>query len=110
MRMSKPLLLGVLLFFGTLSAPALADVGLSVIIGAPPPPHRVIVPSPRAGYVWVPGYWRWTGYSYLWIGGHWAQHRPGYYWHPPRYIRRDHTYRYHPGRWSRNRPSHHRRH
>lgn len=104
MRASKLLLLGSLLYFGSLSTPALARVSIGLSIGAPPPPYAVVVPPPRAGFVWVPGYWQWTGYSYLWITGHWVPHRSGYYWHPPRYIRDGRYYRYNPGRWSRHRP------
>jgi hypothetical protein len=63
---------------------------------APPP---VIVEqatvAPRAGYVWQPGYHRWSGRSYVWtagvwarpphrnaawVPGHWANERRGHYW------------------------------
>lgn len=38
---------------------ATAGVDVSVGIGvAPPPPRYEVVPPPRAGYVWAPGYWR----------------------------------------------------
>ena len=37
--------------------PAAAQANLNVIIGAPPPaPVYEVVPAPRAGYVWAPGY------------------------------------------------------
>ena len=110
MRVPKLLLLGSLLYLGTLSAPALARVDIGVAIGVPPPPQTVIVPRHRPGFVWVPGYWRWTGYSYLWIRGHWVPHRRGYYWAPPRYSREGHYYRYHRGYWAHERHERRERH
>jgi hypothetical protein len=46
-----------------------------VVRPAPPPPHREIVPSPRPGYVWVNGYWRWWRGTYAWEPGHWIEIR-----------------------------------
>jgi hypothetical protein len=23
------------------------------------------------GYVWIPGYWSWTGYNWVWVPGYW---------------------------------------
>ena len=50
--------------------PAAAEVDLSVTIGTPPPPPRYeVIPAPRAGYVWAPGYWRWEGHRHAWMPG-----------------------------------------
>ena len=59
---------------------------------APPAPRYEVVPAPRAGYVWQPGYWDWRGDRHYWRKGYWVRERPGYYWHPSRWEQRD-------GRW-----------
>ena len=67
----------------------------TVVTETPPPPQTdVIVASPGAAYVWVPGYWSWQG-SWVWVGGcwrlpphghrvwvagHWGHRRHGYVW------------------------------
>jgi len=45
-----------------------------VVVTRPPPPVRVETQTvaPASGYVWTPGYWRWTGTSYVWISGSWV--------------------------------------
>lgn len=39
----------------------------------PPPSPRAETPPPKASQnaVWVPGYWRWNGFSWLWLSGFW---------------------------------------
>ena len=47
--------------------PAAAQASLNVVIGVPPPaPVYEVVPAPRAGYVWAPGYYRWEGGRHVW--------------------------------------------
>ena len=42
----------------TFTPPASAQVSFSLSVGTPPPPMRYeVVPAPRPGYVWAPGYW-----------------------------------------------------
>ncbi|PLZ00021.1 hypothetical protein CY652_23200 [Burkholderia sp. WAC0059] len=38
---------------------------------APPPPRVEIVPTPRVGYVWVQGHWKWRHGAYHWVEGRW---------------------------------------
>ncbi|CAN5858119.1 hypothetical protein BH11PSE12_BH11PSE12_34930 [soil metagenome] len=41
-----------------ISAQAIAQVGFNIVIGNEPPPARyAVVPAPRRGYEWAPGYW-----------------------------------------------------
>lgn len=59
-------------------AAAQAQVGVNIIIGTAPPPARYeVVPRPRHGYLWAPGYWDWNGRQYIWIQGHWERAYPG---------------------------------
>jgi hypothetical protein len=49
-----------------------------VLWAAPPLPRVIVTPGPRPGWIWSPGYWRWTGRSYVWIDGIWMTERPGF--------------------------------
>ena len=79
---------------GGLALPAAArsNVDVYVNVGAPPPAYYEVVPAPRAGWVWVPGYWDWRGHRHHWIAGHWVRARHGYAYHVPHWYERD-------GRW-----------
>lgn len=68
---------------------------------APPPPRIERVPSPRVGYVWAPGYWRWNGARHVWVGGYWVRERPGYRWAPARWEHRGPGWYYNRGGWVR---------
>lgn len=66
------------------STQAVAQIGVDITIGRPPPPPRYEpVPPPRYGYVWIPGFWDWRDGRHVWIGGHWEQPRPGYVYARP---------------------------
>ena len=64
----------VLLLSATLAAtPACAASRSRVYVRVGPPAPivetRVIAPGP--GYVWIPGYHRWSGSAYVWVPGRW---------------------------------------
>ena len=86
--------------------PSLAEVDIQLNFG-PPPPRYEVVPPPRAGYVWAPGYWAWNGYQHVWVRGHWIAARPGYVWVADRWERRGPHWHHVHGHW---RPGHHRGH
>lgn len=70
------------------AAPALmpaaqAQVSVNINIGAPPPPRQEVLPPPRHGFVWIPGFWDWDGRRHFWREGHWERERPGYVYAPP---------------------------
>jgi YXWGXW repeat-containing protein len=101
--MSKPaLLLCSLLVLGGVTAPAFARVNVDLDIGVAPPPPRVeVVPDPRPGYVWAPGYWNWEGGQHVWVDGSWMADRPGYHWVPDRWEVRGNMHHYTHGHWER---------
>src|SRR6185312_10164908 len=77
----------------TFTPPASAQVSLSFSVGTPPPPPRYeVVPAPRPGYVWAPGYWNWNGGRYVWVVGSWHRNRPGYVYYRPHWV-------HHGDRW-----------
>lgn len=78
-----------------LPTPAGASTGVYVQI-APPAPRYEVVPAPRHGYVWVPGYWDWRGRHHVWVKGVWVRERAGYRYRPHQWVE-------HGGRWELNR-------
>ena len=101
----RKLVLGSLIA-ATLTAaalPAAAD-RVDFYVNVPPPaPRYEVVPVPRHGHVWVPGYWEWRGHRHVWVSGHWVRERPGYVYAPARWVERD-------GRWYYTQPGWGRRH
>ena len=68
----RKLLFVALLAATVVSTPAIARSEIYVNIG-PPPPVVEVVPAPRPGYVWAPGYWGWNGHKHVWAKGHWKR-------------------------------------
>jgi hypothetical protein len=79
-----------------LAAAAVLAAGLSACASAPPPDAVYVetappamraetsVVSPGPGYVWVPGWWNWSGGDYVWVTGVWLQPpRPATRWVAP---------------------------
>ena len=98
--MRKPIVAGmVAATLGSVSIPAAArtNVDLFVNIGPPPAPLVEIIPAPRVGFVWAPGFWEWRHGRHFWVAGHYVRHRPGFVYEPARWIERD-------GRWGYARP------
>ena len=76
------------------------SVGINV---APPAPRYEVVPPPRVGYVWAPGYWAWDSghHHHIWRKGHYIHERHGERWVADRWSEHEGRYRYEPGRWER---------
>ncbi|MEQ1949139.1 MAG: hypothetical protein ABL995_18245 [Bryobacteraceae bacterium] len=84
----------------TLGGCAGARVG--VYARTAPPPMRVenYGPAPGPMYVWVEGFWGWSGGSYNWNPGRWAVPPRGRRnWTPGRWDRRGDRYTWRDGRW-----------
>jgi YXWGXW repeat-containing protein len=101
MRTQKLVLAGlVAAVLGSISIPAAARTNVDLYVNiAPPAPRYEVVPAPRIGFVWVPGYWDWRGHRHVWIVGHYARHRPGYYYAPARYVEHEGRWRYYAPGW-----------
>jgi len=69
---------------------------------APPAPQAVAEPPPRAGYVWVPGFWSWNGNQYVWVRGSWRADRPGYHWAPAHWVEVNGGWQFVRGHWEPN--------
>jgi len=54
-----------------------------VRIAPPAPVVERVVAAPRMGYVWTPGFYRWSGREYVWVAGRYvAPPRPHVVWVP----------------------------
>ena len=85
----KKLIVGSLVVaaLGAVAFPAAARTHVDFVVNvAPPPVYREVVPLPRPGFVWVPGYWDWRGHRHHWVRGYWVRERPGYYYAPARWV------------------------
>jgi hypothetical protein len=83
-------------------APAISMAApfISVEVG-PPPPRAEVVPPPRGGFVWAPGYWAWRGHAHVWVAGHWMHERRGYHWVPAHWDQDGRHYHFVEGHWQR---------
>lgn len=79
---------------GSLSARAIVDIDV-----APPAPREEVVPAPRVGFVWAPGYWNWDGNKHVWAAGHWEKDRPGHHWVADSWGQRDGHWHHEAGHW-----------
>ncbi|KWR92088.1 YXWGXW repeat-containing protein [Cupriavidus sp. IDO] len=103
-RPMMALLLAAMLGTGlTYATAAMAQVSVDIAIGVPPPaPVYEVVPAPRPGYVWAPGYWDWDDHyhKHAWKKGRWERERPGYVYESPRWVQASGGWVLVPGRWN----------
>ncbi len=92
------LLTALLAATASLSAPAFAQINVTISL-APPAPQQEAVPVIQPGYVWAPGYWGWTGERHVWVRGRPIIQRTGYLWTPDRWEERGGHYYRHEGHW-----------
>jgi len=98
----KTLLISVCMALSPMALPTLSVAGVSVDIDVAPPVPRVeVVPAPRAGFVWAPGFWEWRDGRHVWVGGRWIGERPGFHWAPDRWVQAGPHWHHEPGHWER---------
>jgi len=89
------------LTLGATSAAQAEIHGVIAVREAPPPLRAEVMPAPRAGHVWVPGYWAWQGHRHVWHRGTWVRARPGFVYSSPSWTQRDGRWEFREGRWAR---------
>jgi hypothetical protein len=102
MKFRKPLLavlIAASLGSVSLSMPTFAAVEI-FFNTAPPPARHEVVPAPRKGYLWTPGYWDAKNKKHIWKGGHWEKSRSGQHYVEPRWIERNNGWALERGRWN----------
>ena len=103
---TKKALVSMLLAAGMIGGAAIplqsmAQVSVELNFG-PPPPRYEVVPAPRHGYIWAPGYWGWNGHRHVWYEGHWEHARPGYAYRAPQWVERNGRWYHEASRWDRD--------
>jgi hypothetical protein len=100
MSMQKNILVAALAL-GAIVVPVVSEAKTIIVEVAPPPARVEVVPAPRAGYVWAPGYWRWTGHKHVWVNGTWVHERHGYHYAPHSWVEHEGRWRFEEGGWRR---------
>ena len=89
---------------GCVVVPARGGVYPGVVAVEPPPIQEEYIGAPPvAGYVWIGGFWNWSGGRYVWAQGHWEAPRPGYRWVPHTWSREHDGWHAHEGHWEERR-------
>jgi len=83
------------------SGPRPRPYGVVEVDVRPPPPRVVVLPAPRRGYVWAPGYWRWNGRQHVWTDGRWLRQRPSQHWVPAHWNEHGNRWHFEDGHWER---------
>ena len=97
----RALILSLSIAGSALLAPIVASAQVEITI-APPAPRVEVVPAPRPGFVWAPGYWDWRNGAHVWVGGRFITERRGYHWVPDRWEPHGGGhYRHIAGHWER---------
>ena len=74
--------------------------GITITGGTPPPEMRHEPrPPPRAGHVWMQGYWGWQSGAHVWIPGRWERVRAGYVYVEPIWREGPKGWELHGGGW-----------
>lgn len=79
-----------------ISAPAPVAV---IEVEEEPPPARVVVVQPRAGFVWVEGRYIRSGGRWVWRDGYYERQRSGHVWVQGRWERRGRRHVWVEGHW-----------
>jgi hypothetical protein len=81
-------------------APTLSSAAVNIDIDVAPPAPRVeVMPDPRPGYVWAPGYWNWRGHEHVWVAGRFMRERRGQHWVPEHWTQNGQHWRMEKGHW-----------
>lgn len=99
-NLSKSLLLGLCLVASGVPTLASAGVGIDINI-APPAPRVEVLPGPRMGYVWAPGFWDYRGRAHVWVPGRFLRERRGSRWIPDHWAPMGPRWHHERGHWDR---------
>ncbi len=70
-------------------------------IEPPAPLQEVVTLAPAPGYLWINGFWYWSGGRHVWRAGYWAPPRVGFSWVPHRWERVGVRWHFRAGHWGR---------
>jgi hypothetical protein len=99
-RMTRWVLLAVVILSFSAASLAQIAVGISVRIGPPALPVYAQPICPGPGYFWTPGYWAWNDDAgYYWVPGTWVMAPVGLLWTPGYWGWGGGVYLWHAGYW-----------
>jgi hypothetical protein len=97
---TRKLLLATMLATALGAALPASAAHVDFFVNVPPPaPLYEVVPAPRVGWVWVPGFWEWRHGRHAWVAGHWVRERHGYFYAPGAWVMREGHYYYRAPGW-----------
>ena len=98
----KKVLVSALFAIGAVAIPlpSMADVDVNLGFG-PPAAVVEVVPGPRQGYVWSPGYYNYENNRHVWVKGESVREREGYTYQPNRWVEHDGRWNLERSRWDR---------
>jgi len=97
---ARTALLSLTLAAGMCTLPSLAQARVEFDVQVAPPPDRVeVVPAPRQGYRWEPGYWRWDNDRYTWNSGREIADREGHRYTEHRWEHEGNKWHFEGGHW-----------
>jgi hypothetical protein len=85
----------------TAGAPFTASAATLIVAPPPAPIVEVRPPAPAPGWVWMDGYWNWSGGRHVWIRGRWVAPHPGYHWVGHHWVHEHDGWRLEEGHWER---------
>ena len=95
----QSMLLSVALVIAAGLTSTVARAAFVEVDAAPPPPQPEAVGEKRAGYIWVPGYWGWSGSQHVWVNGQYVPERLHHHWVAARWEHRGAKWYFEDGRW-----------
>ena len=100
MRKTVSVLLSLIFFF------ALAGLAAAQPrVGPPPPRAEAPTLQPSPDYVWITGFWKWTGINYDWVDGRWIKAKKGKVWVPGAWEQVGARWVWKPGKWVKPKPA-----
>ena len=85
----------------TVAPPVVARDRVIYVQVAPPAIREEVVPAPRRGYVWAPGYWGWHHRKHVWVNGTWVRARRGHHYRAATWQERNGRWVMQRGYWAR---------
>lgn len=99
-KMTRWIVLAMLLLLFSAASFGQIAVGISVRIGPPALPVYAQPICPGPGYMWTPGYWAWNDDAgYYWVPGTWVVAPVGLLWTPGYWGWGGGVYMWHAGYW-----------
>ncbi|ASU32179.1 YXWGXW repeat-containing protein [Mucilaginibacter xinganensis] len=101
----KYFMIGIAVMISSPKLFAQISIGISVHINPPALPVYSQPACPVEGYLWVPGYWAWSGDAndFYWVPGVWVSPpQPGLLWTPGYWGYEGDLYVFHRGYWGRH--------